>query len=86
MFLLKHLVLSEEDADRVLASLQKIIEGRMYASVEDYYNLCGVESHYQDSRYGWVELINVKIAITPAGLELDLPRPQLLSDLLSKDL
>lgn len=81
------------DAENVLAHLMNIIRDKMYVSVEDYYNLVSAEPIYMDSRYGWDDLsrygwddLSRAVVLKDLdGWKLELPQPQLLSELMSKE-
>ena len=65
---------SKAEAREVLNGLMDLVEDYGQASVEDFYDLVGLESQYTDSRWGWTDLRNAYIENTRRGWIIRLPR------------
>lgn len=64
---------SRGEANEVLDRLITIIDQYGAVSVADLYELCNLQSNYQDNEYGWNNLNSATIHRTPEGYLLDLP-------------
>lgn len=71
-------ILSRSDAERVLGTLEDIIDKYGQASVADYYDTLGETSNFTDYKYGWTSLRGARIVRKGNGYSLDLPRAILL--------
>lgn len=71
---------SRAEAMEVLERLVGLIAQYEVATVADLYDLCGVSSNYQDSKWGWEDLrgSNVRRA-RGGGFVIDLPSPVALT-------
>lgn len=65
---------SKAEAREVLNGLMDLVEDYGQASVEDFYDLVGLDSQYTDSRWGWTDLRNAYIENTRRGWIIRLPR------------
>ena len=67
---------SREDAKQVLDELCELIDQFNWASVEDFYDLVGLDADYVDVRWGWTDLRNAYIErVRGGGWVIHLPRP-----------
>lgn len=66
------------EAIDVRDSLQDMIEEFDSATVNDLYDLIGIQGDFTDSRYGWETIANAKIRHVSEGYLLSLPKPELL--------
>lgn len=64
---------SRGEASEVLDRMLTIIDQYGAASVADLYELCNLQSNYQDNEFGWSDLSQATIHRTPEGYLLDLP-------------
>lgn len=65
---------SKQEAREVLNNLIDLVEDYGQASVEDFYDLVGIEANYTDARWGWTDLRNAYIENTRRGWIVRLPR------------
>jgi len=64
---------SKGEAELVVTHLTRIIEDYGHASVSDLYDLVGLPTEYNDSKWGWKSLPQYNLRQVPRGLALDLP-------------
>lgn len=66
---------TRNDAQETLAYLKGRIATYRSASVADYYEHIGAPVDYMMVDRGWINLENARVISTPAGFEIELPRP-----------
>lgn len=64
---------SKEEAETVLKHMSDIISEFKSVSVNDFHDLVGLPSVYEDSKWGWTELIFATIKQADKGYLLNLP-------------
>lgn len=67
---------SREEAERVLESMQDIIDVYEVVSVADLYELVGLQTSYTDNKFGWSHVGNVEIRGIREGWLIDLPQAE----------
>lgn len=68
---------SRGEAERVIDTLQEIVEQYNQATVADLYELVGITSAYTDHKYGWTDLRGSRVQHSRGGTYLlDLPKPE----------
>ena len=71
-------------AEEVLTSLRSVLEKYDVAMLVDLYDLVGLASVFEDSRWGWNDLSDAKIQETEHGWEIILPKMLLRIDLINE--
>ena len=71
-------------AEEVLTSLRSVLEKYDVAMLVDLYDLVGLSSVFEDSRWGWNDLSDAKIQETEHGWEIILPKMLLRIDLINE--
>ena len=61
-------------AELVLSLLKDVVRRKKYATVGDYYSLCGIPTAPTDFNFGWMRLDNVQISMHPQGYKIKLPK------------
>lgn len=67
---------SRGEAEDVLSHLVDLIEDYGVASVADYYELLGVDSHFTDQKFGWTNVRDAYVERIRNGYSIRLPRPR----------
>lgn len=67
---------SREEAEKVRDDLTACVEQFDVATVSDLYDLVGVTGSFQDDKWGWYDLRDVRIRRVREGYLLELPRTQ----------
>ena len=62
------------DAEKVLQSMDDLIDAYGLVSVADYYDLVDVVSQYTDQYYGWNDIRNARIIRVADGYTIKLPK------------
>lgn len=62
------------EAEKVLQSMDDLIEAYGLVSVADYYDLVDVVSQYTDNHYGWTDIRNARIVRVNDGYLIKLPK------------
>lgn len=62
------------EAERVLASMDDLIESYGVISVADYYDLVDVASQYTDNHYGWTDIRNARVVRVSNGYMIKMPK------------
>lgn len=68
------LLSSRMEAEKVLQSMDDLIDQYKILSVADYYELVGVDSKYTDNNYGWSDIKNARIVRVSDGYMIKLPK------------
>lgn len=73
---------SRGNVEDVLDKMKRIAENYGVVLVDDYKELCDVESNYMDTKYGWFQHMveDAVIRRDYCGYFIDLPRPILIPD------
>ena len=64
------------EAEEVIDRLFDLVSRYEQATVEDLYDMVGIDPNYTDKKWGWVDLRGAGVTRTRAGYLLDLPRPE----------
>ena len=65
---------SRPEAEEVLSHLGDLIMDYGFASVADFYDICGLESEYTDNKYGWTSLRDAHTDRVRNGYIIRFPR------------
>lgn len=71
-------------AEEVLTSLRSVLEKYDVAMLVDLYDLVGLSSVFEDSRWGWNDLSDAKIQEVEHGWEIILPKMRLRDFVINK--
>lgn len=66
---------SRVEANEVLERLFDLIDRYEAATVEDLYEMVGINSDYTDKKWGWTEIRGANVSRTRSGYLLNLPKP-----------
>ena len=69
---------SRGDAEEVLTSMEELVKKYGEASVSDLCSLVGIDSTFQDTKWGWVDCRDFSYRRSGRGYILDFARPQYL--------
>lgn len=69
---------SRNDAENVLSSMLDLLGHFDAVSVADLNEMIGVSSSHSDQKWGWTNLRDARVRITPDGYLVDLPEPSSL--------
>ena len=73
---------NKSDCERVVEALRNLISQFNIAMLDDYYDLVGIPSTFEDSKWAWDDLSDVKIGSSELGVwYIDLPPLKSLSEL-----
>lgn len=61
------------EANDLLDRLLTMVSSNDSVSVSDLYTLVGIADNFDDSKYGWTDLNDIKVTRTYSGFKLDLP-------------
>ena len=64
------------DAEEVLDGLRELISKYGTASVEEFYDLCGIPGEYTGNKWGWTDLRSAGVRLVRGGWIVDLPRTE----------
>lgn len=67
---------TRSDAEEVLSTLVDMIEQYDLATVDEFYEACGLQGEFTDNRYGWESLAGASVIPIRGGYILDLPKPK----------
>lgn len=62
------------DAERVLVTMDELIDTYGLVSVGDFYDLVGVSGNYTDNKYGWTDLRTARVEHVRGGYLIKLPK------------
>ena len=62
------------EAEKVLQSMDDLIDTYGIVSVADYYDLVDVTSQYTDNHYGWTDIRNARVVRVSDGYMIKLPK------------
>lgn len=62
------------EAERVLSSMDDVISTYGVVSVNDYYDLCGLDGNYTGQKYGWTDIRNAQVMHIRDGYVIKLPK------------
>lgn len=65
---------SRMEAEKVLQSMDDLIDTYGIVSVADYYDLVDVTSQYTDNHYGWTDIRNARVVRVSDGYMIKLPK------------
>lgn len=65
---------TRKDAKAILSCMNQVINDYGYMSVADLYDLIGVQTNYEDCKYGWTDLRLARVAKVREGYALVLPK------------
>lgn len=69
---------SRGDAEKVLYSMEEMLDRFDSVSIGDMFDLAGVTCNYTDNKYGWTDLEDARVEYTRDGYIIKLPRATLL--------
>lgn len=65
-----------KDVEDVLNGMKEIIEQYGFATIADFYDLCGIcKVAYKSSKYGWIKIDECEPVRVRDGYKIDLPKP-----------
>ncbi|MCC8049732.1 MAG: hypothetical protein LIP10_03600 [Clostridiales bacterium] len=68
-----------DDAVQVLNNLKELLQKYGVVRMKDYYKMCGMDSDYEDTKYGWVNLDRAYIKqYRQTGYYIVLDKPYLI--------
>lgn len=73
-------VKEENEAEVVLKSAKEIIDNFSVLTINDLYELCGIDPRYEDAQFGWKDLSGFEIKKIGDGWSLNFPEPERLVD------
>lgn len=68
-------------AEKVVDEVAQLIEVFKFASVADFYNLCGISTTLKDTTWGWDNFTGGEIKKVQGGYELEVPEPKSIADI-----